>query len=217
MTSNPVAPKLRLPQPLPIGPRQARSIEKRQRLLDSARVLFGENGYEETSIEAITRRAGMASGAFYVYFRSKRQLLVVLMQELVDRLGGLDFRPKASPDVREGLRGLLSDVFRTDLKYFGVIRAWQEASLADRKLGEMRTSLEAWTGTRIERVFQLLLKHPRARPDRDIRSFARMMDRHFWALLAAGATSRPRALEREIRTASDVIYHYLFADDGPGG
>jgi hypothetical protein len=39
-----------------------------------------------------------------------------------------------------------------------------------------------------------------------------MMDRHFWSLLARGSSLNERDFDREIRTAADVIYHYLFQD-----
>jgi hypothetical protein len=39
-----------------------------------------------------------------------------------------------------------------------------------------------------------------------------MMDRHFWSLLARGASLPRRDFDREVRIAADVIYHYLFQD-----
>ncbi len=194
----------------PPPPQQARSLEKRRKLLEAGRTLFAEKGYEATSIEEITSRAGTAAGAFYTYFRSKRQLLVVLMNELIQRLSSLDLHPKRSANLRSGLRSFLAGVFRADLEYYGVVRAWQEASLTDPELGRMQKTIESWTEARILRVFQLLHKYPNARPDRDLPTFARMMDRHFWSLLARGSSMPPRAFDREIKMAADVIYHYLF-------
>lgn len=206
------APALETSEELPAPPRQKRSIEKRRKLLEAGRTLFAEKGYDATSIEEITARAGTAAGAFYTYFRSKRQLLVVLMDELLQRLSQLDLRPKAAANAQKGLRSFLTSVFRDDLEYYGVIRAWQEATLTDAGLGQMRRAIESWTAARILRVFQLLRKHPGARPARGLPTFARMMDRHFWSLLARGPGMPRRAFDREVKTAADVIYHYLFRD-----
>lgn len=186
-------------------PRQARSVEKRARILDAARALFRARGYDATSIEDITTRAGVAAGAFYLYFRSKRQLLIVLMDELTERLAAIDLNP-TDPSLREFVAAL----FRTDLEYAGVVRAWQEASLTDRELRAMHEEIEAWTHARILAVFRKLQAHPHARHDADLPAFARMMDRHFWSLLARAATLTPRELQREARTAADVIERYLF-------
>jgi AcrR family transcriptional regulator len=198
----------------PAPPRQARSLATRQKLMEAGRSLFAEQGYHATSIQAIASLAGTAAGAFYTYFRSKRQLLIVLMNELLERLHGLTLRPKGGTDVRTGLRAFLAAVFRADLEYYGVVRAWQEAALTDAGLGQMQTAIEAWTNARILGVFKALQQHPKARPDCDLPAFTRMMDRHFWSILARGANLPRRDFDREVRTAADVIYHYLFQDVG---
>jgi len=66
-------------QRFPPASRQERSRRKREALLTSALVLFGERGYEAASIEEIARRAGVAVGGFYQHFASKQQVLLVLM------------------------------------------------------------------------------------------------------------------------------------------
>jgi AcrR family transcriptional regulator len=206
------APVLRTGEELPAPPKQARSLEKQRKLLRAGRLLFAEKGYEATSIQQIAARSGAAAGAFYTYFPSKRQLLVVLMNELLQRLASLNLQPTGGNDVRIGLRKFLARVFRTDREYYGVVRAWQEAALSDAELGEMQRTIEAWTNARILGVFQLLQRHPKARRDCDLPAFARMMDRHFWSLLARGSQMRPRDFDHEVELAADVIYHCLFHD-----
>jgi AcrR family transcriptional regulator len=211
----PGAPILADDENIPAAPRQARSIATRKKLVEAGRSLFAELGYHATSIQMIASRAGTAAGAFYTYFRSKRQLLIVLMSELLDRLAHLDLRPRAGgakTGARDGLRSFLAAVFRADLEYYGVVRAWQEAALTDAGLGHMQKAIESWTNARILGVFRLLQQYPDARPDRDLPAFARMMDRHFWSLLARGASLPRRDFDREVRIAADVIYHYLFRD-----
>ena len=210
-------PTLADDEDLPAPPRQARSLATRKKLLKAGRDLFAERGYHATSIQDLASRAGTAAGAFYTYFRSKRQLLIVLMNELLERLRDLDLRPTGgAADVRSGLRSFLAAVFRADLEYYGVVRAWQEAALTDASLGRMQAAIERWTNARVLGVFRLLQNHPNARRDADLPTFARMMDRHFWSLLARGANLSRRDFDREVRIAADVIYHYLFQDP-PGG
>jgi len=194
----------------PVAPQQARSIEKRRKLLESGRILFGAKGYEATSIGEITSRAGAAAGAFYQYFSSKRQFLIVLMNELIERLSRLDLRPRGGANLRTGLHEFLGAAFRVDIAYFGVVRAWQEAALTDAELGKMQRQIESWTQARVLGVFQRLQEHPDAPRHRDLPTFARMMDRHFWSLLARGSRLPPRDFNREVKVAADVIYHYLF-------
>jgi TetR/AcrR family transcriptional repressor of mexJK operon len=198
----------------PAPPQQARSLEKRKRLLRAGRLLFTEKGYEAASIQQIAARGGAATGAFYTYFHSKRQLLVVLMNELLDRLASLNLHPTAGGDVRSGLQNFLGSVFRAEREYYGVVRAWQEVVLSDRELGAMQRTIEEWTQSRVLGVFQLLQRQPGARRDCDLPAFARMMDRHFWALLARGSRMRRQDFEHEVELAADVIYHYVFYDGG---
>ena len=205
-------PVLKTREPWRKPPRQARSVARRKRILQAGRLLFAEHGFEATSIAEITAEAGTAAGAFYIYFRSKKQLLIALVNELLERLSHLDLRPESGGDVRQGLHRFLAAVFRADLEYYGVVRAWQEASLTDAELGRMQAAIQSWTEARITRVFQLLQTFPNARADQDLASFARMMDRHFWSLLARGSRLSRNDFDREIRTAADVIYHYLFRD-----
>src|SRR6266496_6831829 len=70
-------------QELPPAPQQERSRRKREALLEKALALFAERGYEQTSIEEIARAAEAAVGGFYQHFTSKRQILLVLMDRLL--------------------------------------------------------------------------------------------------------------------------------------
>lgn len=59
-------------------PRTKPEPECREDFLDAALGLFLNKGYERTSVEEITRSAGVAKGTFYLYFRSKGDLLLAL-------------------------------------------------------------------------------------------------------------------------------------------
>src|SRR4051794_33672175 len=62
----------------PRGPGRgaARSQATRAALVELAAELFAEQGYIQTSIRDIARRASMTSGAIYGQFRNKADLLV---------------------------------------------------------------------------------------------------------------------------------------------
>jgi AcrR family transcriptional regulator len=55
--------------------------EKRQLIMDSALHLFAENGFENTSIDCITKSAGISKGLLYAYFESKDDLLHRILAE----------------------------------------------------------------------------------------------------------------------------------------
>ena len=57
--------------------RQAR----RRRIQEAARTVFAEKGYQGASIELIARAAQLSVGAIYLYFRSKEDLYVSLIED----------------------------------------------------------------------------------------------------------------------------------------
>lgn len=63
-------------------PVTARGEATRRRILDAAEAVFGEKGYHQTSVTEITRRAQVAQGTFYLYFHSKREIFLGLVEDL---------------------------------------------------------------------------------------------------------------------------------------
>ncbi|HLJ46220.1 MAG TPA: helix-turn-helix domain-containing protein [Bryobacteraceae bacterium] len=205
-------PNLLAGEDLPPEPRQKRSIEKRVRLKQSALALFGERGFEGTSIEEIAARAGLAVGGFYQHFRSKRQLLLVLMNDLLEALSRLDFRLQADGTARDVLHELLARAFARDFQYLGAYRAWQEAMMADTGLARKNQEIHAWTTARVMAVFKMLQQMSGSRAEVDIPGLARAMDTFFWSLLAQALHMKKTELDRWIDAATHLIYHALFRD-----
>jgi AcrR family transcriptional regulator len=205
--SPPVRPNLLDGEDFPAPPRQGRSRTKRQALLNSALDLFGSKGYEATSIRAIARRSRVAVGSFYQHFRSKRQLLLVLMNELLQKLDRIDVQPHGDT-LRERIESVLRAGLATDLAYAGAYRAWREAILSTPELAALDEAIRAWTTARLRFIFQRLQSLPGARADLDAPLFAAMMDRLFWELIGHQAESS----ERLVKIAAHLIYHAMFHD-----
>jgi AcrR family transcriptional regulator len=68
--------------PLP-APKTKRGERTRQKILDAAEREIGRKGFAEASISTITSEAAVGQGTFYLYFRSKEDVL----RELVLRMG----------------------------------------------------------------------------------------------------------------------------------
>jgi TetR/AcrR family transcriptional regulator, mexJK operon transcriptional repressor len=196
---------------LPV-PRQKRSIQKRECLKSAGLMLFGEKGYENTSISDVARRANLAVGTFYQHFNSKRQLLLTLMDDLLEKLSRLSLSPAPSTDKRTLIHGLLSSAFAHDLQYLGAYRAWQEAVLSDAKLARKQIEINGWTTSRVVAVFERLQELPGARKGVDIFGLARAMDSFFWSLLAQAVRMPKVELDRWIASSTHLIYHAMFTD-----
>jgi AcrR family transcriptional regulator len=64
-------------------PKTGRGEITRRKILDAAKRDIGRKGFGEASVSTITAEAGVGQGTFYIYFRSKEDV----MRELVQHMG----------------------------------------------------------------------------------------------------------------------------------
>jgi AcrR family transcriptional regulator len=92
---------------------QRKKADVRDAILKAAFDLFSEQGYSETSIPAIARRAGISTANVYVYFTSKIDILFTLYAPWLDeRLEKLGRSLRRVSDPQERLRKLLLALWR---------------------------------------------------------------------------------------------------------
>ena len=60
-------------------PKQKRSIQMKEKILDAALQQIGEKGFFETSTNAIARQAGISHGSRYSYFKDNDAILLELL------------------------------------------------------------------------------------------------------------------------------------------
>jgi len=70
------------------GKREQTKAANRLAILDAAREVFGEMGFEAATVRDIIRRTGLSVGAFYNYYRSKEEVFEALADD-----GARRFRP----------------------------------------------------------------------------------------------------------------------------
>jgi len=58
------------------GKRETAKLERRERLYEAALELFRAQGYEATTVDQITRQAGLAKGTFFNYFPRRMRCCV---------------------------------------------------------------------------------------------------------------------------------------------
>ncbi|MDI5903531.1 MULTISPECIES: TetR/AcrR family transcriptional regulator [Streptomyces] len=69
--------------------RQMYAEQTRADLVTAARKLFVDNGFADTSVEAITGAARVSKGTFYSHFPDKRAMFAELYIELLQQVGAL--------------------------------------------------------------------------------------------------------------------------------
>lgn len=60
-----------------------RTDDKRQRILEAATRVFARKGYFASRVSDVARKAGVADGTIYLYFRNKDDILVSLFDEVM--------------------------------------------------------------------------------------------------------------------------------------
>jgi AcrR family transcriptional regulator len=105
---------LKLVVPARPAPRQLRSQETYERLLDVAGKLLGEVGIERISTNLICARAGVTPPALYRYFKDKYAVLGALGSRLMDRQNAVLFEwlDRYGPKGLDALSGATEELLR---------------------------------------------------------------------------------------------------------
>jgi len=78
---------------------------RRQQILQAAIEIFGRSNFDDTSISEIARRAGVAEGTIYQYFKNKQDLFFSIPREKTKTFSAqLDLYLKGVTDAREKIR-----------------------------------------------------------------------------------------------------------------
>jgi len=87
---------------------------RRQEIIDTARRLFFQKGYETTTVQDIIDALDIAKGTFYHYFSSKMQLLDSLVEEMVAEMSR-QLQPIA--DSKKNAIEKINEIFRAGTGY----------------------------------------------------------------------------------------------------
>jgi AcrR family transcriptional regulator len=89
-----------------VGRRERTKAANRAAILDAAREVFAELGYEAAGVRDIIRRTDLASGTFYNYFPDKDAIFVALIEETGAearrRVRSARLRAQTAPEFVEG-------------------------------------------------------------------------------------------------------------------
>ncbi|WP_152597303.1 TetR/AcrR family transcriptional regulator [Neobacillus niacini] len=84
--------------------RHLRSILTRQKLLEAAKEVFLQEGFQKATISQMIKKAKVGYGTAYVHFEGKEDLLIVLMEDVMERfyeIAEISFLPKSKHEAEE--------------------------------------------------------------------------------------------------------------------
>ncbi|MBI2705514.1 MAG: TetR family transcriptional regulator [Actinobacteria bacterium] len=162
-----------------LSPRARRVAKTRRAIIDAARALIDEQGYDHTTIDQIADRADIAPRTFFRYFSSKEALVFAEFDELRTGLWTmLDARPAKEPPLRS-LVTVMAD-------YADQVEANRERLAWGFRIAEEHPSLtyevSALKADTIERITAFLASRLAVDPENDPRP-------HGWAVATMGLFS----------------------------
>ena len=119
--------------------RQAAKIRTRGKVLDAARGLFAERGYDAATIRDIAKGAGMSTGAVFANFQDKAELFeTVLADELGELLNAIQTGAPKDGAVTERLTSALAAGYHRSLDHLPLMqamiaRSWFQPDDADKR------------------------------------------------------------------------------------
>ncbi|MBJ8078172.1 TetR/AcrR family transcriptional regulator [Bacillus cereus group sp. N12] len=86
--------------------------ERQMRILEAAVDMFGEKGYASTSTSEIAKRAGVAEGTIFRYYKTKKDLLLAVVMPTLTKFAAPFF-----------VQAFAKEIFKTDYEsYEGLLR-----------------------------------------------------------------------------------------------
>ncbi len=71
-------------------------MKTKEKLIDAAIELLLQQGYESTSVSSIVQKANVAQGTFYLYFKSKYDMVLAIanriIEDLLNQISNIDYR-----------------------------------------------------------------------------------------------------------------------------
>jgi AcrR family transcriptional regulator len=157
--------------------RQAAKVRTRQKVLDAARTLFAERGYDAATIRDIAKGAGMSTGAVFANFQDKAELFeAVFAEEMAGLLEDMRRGARQDGQVRERLASALTAGYHRSLEHLPLMqamiaRSWFQPESADQR---SRPFVKPIIETAIE-ILQAGIREGELRQDLDLPVLGRMV------------------------------------------
>jgi AcrR family transcriptional regulator len=180
--------------------RTERSEQNRALLLDAARRVFLERGYQGATLEQIAEQAGFTKGAVYSRFESKADLFLALLETRIDE------RAEENRELADGIAGdegaaklieHFTQLTRTDPEWALLVIEFRVHASRDERLNARYAALHERTIDALAEVFGALYERAGGEPPLPRRRLA-----EFLLAMGSGAqlehAANPQALGGEL-------------------
>jgi len=194
-------------------PRQKRSIETAQRIVEAAEALFSEKGFHGTNSKEIAAAAGVSIGAFYDYFPNKKALFLEVSRQysarVMDRVFGTLAADRPHP---EDPRSFVHAMIRMALEAHDLSPQFHREAMVMRLSDpDVKDLLDAEEEMILARLREILRAMEGATRIQDVEAAAVVMKSALEEVIHGIKIFTPRVeKERLLSELADMISRYLF-------
>lgn len=148
------------PRRRPAPEKEGSGRDTRSRILEAARELAVEKGFDAFTVEKVAEQAGVSRMTVYYQFGSKQELLEALFDQLAEK-GRIDRLPEAMKledplDALAGLIAVFCGFWESDRVAIRRLRSWGGLRPADAGAGVIER--DAWRRRAVESVVRRIMK-----------------------------------------------------------
>jgi len=131
-------------------------MNTREKIVATALSLFGQHGYEKTSIRIIAREANISLGLMYNYFKSKEALLEEIIEEGLEEVRKSVFMLSEEQEPIKKLVTSLFNLIKEKRSYWQVMHSIRMQNMLIQKVSASKETLDNYILTETSRVFKQL-------------------------------------------------------------
>ncbi len=154
---------------------ESRRAATRGKILDAALVLFARDGYADTTVRHIARRAGVATGLLYSHFKGKEGLLRALFDESMSQVR-LSFAMAESVPREERLAALVRASVQLVREHRDFWRLGYAARTQPAVIAALAPTLVEWSDAIVGTLRGYLADAGSASPELDARALFAQID-----------------------------------------
>ena len=194
--------------------RQPRAERTRRQILEAGAELFSREGYHATSSKKIARAAGISVGSFYNHFRDKKDLLLAVHREHVEKVHETILATLQDADFAGGQRGgraLVEEIINQTLRVHSLSPELHRQMIALRYTDEDVARVVAQEDRRVADMLVRMLSEGGALRVEDVEAAA-------WVVLASveeiihsiKMSEPPIASERLVAALAEMVHRFLY-------
>ncbi len=133
-------------------------LKKKELILNAAKELFFTKGYYGARIEAIVKKAGISTGTFYLYYKTKSEVFKALQNEGLDILMNMVQQVISWPDITalEKMEQIVHTYFRFHHEYPEYFDILAILSASPKDLKETQSEIHKLINTKTYRFLKMI-------------------------------------------------------------